>query len=213
MRTRHSKAYDALAVCAGRSAGMKRPTAKRVAADENARSLRDALWQEYERMLRDDQTWRIDDIWDWLKDPERGVKVGRSSVHRDRKALQQRERTIALAAAKAQAVLKAATETGEHDVLRGGRVLAAQLIFGTLAELPETALEGMEPAQVLRLVDSLSKLSKAHAETDLINAKLAEKAEQAKAEIDKVVKKAKGGRPGRKEIYAAIDRVMKGEAA
>ncbi len=186
MRTRHSKAYDALAICAGRQAGMNRPTAKRVAGDDDARPLRDVIWQEYERMLRDDQTWTLDAILAWLKDPDRGVKVGRSSVHRDRLAILQRERTIALAAAKANAVLKAATESGESDILRGGRLVAAQLIFGTLAELPETALEGMEPAQVLRMVDSLSKLSKAHAETDLINAKL----EELRRKFDKAIKAA-----------------------
>ncbi len=174
MRSRHSKAYDALAICAGRQVSMNRPTAKRVAEDENARSLRDAIWLDYERKLRDDKTYRIDDVWAWLSDPDRGVTVGRSSVHRDRRALLQRERTVVLAAAKAAAVLDAAKASGQSDILKGGRHLAAQLIFNTLSELPESALEDMEPAQVLRLVDSLSKLSKASAETDLITAKLAE---------------------------------------
>lgn len=172
MRLRHSKAYDQLARLAGKAAGLKAPTAEAVGADEAARAARDLAWDEYELRLRDTQTYTIDALEDWLKSQK--VKVGRGSVHRDRAAILQKERAIAIAASKARAVLEVIESTGEKDLLHGSRALAGQLIFNTLTELASNPIEDMTASQVIKLINSAGYLSKTYAETDMIHHKLAE---------------------------------------
>lgn len=190
MNTRHSTAYEQLAVQAARQAGLKKTTAEAAAADDGACQIRDSLWEQYERMLRDTQTYRLAQIRSWLA--ERGVKASKSSVHRDQTALLDKEQAIGLAAAKARAVIEAAEASGEHDVLKAARLQAGQLLFNALCNLSSAALEGLAPHQVLRMVDSLGELSKAHAATALMQEKLAEiqrKLDAEKAKADKAAEK------------------------
>lgn len=190
MNTRHSTAYEALAALAAEQAGLKEKTAQAAADDDAARQIRDSLWEQYERMLRDTRTYTLKDVRDWLTD--KGPNPSRSSVHRDRAALLEKERIVELAVLKANAVLDAAAESGEHDVLKASRVVAGQLLFNCLSGLSSAALEGLKPHQVLRMIDTLGLLSKAHAETDLIRQKLAElqrKLEDEKGKADKAAEK------------------------
>ena len=94
-RSRHSTVYEQLAIHAGTRTGMKDPTDEAVAEDPDARAVRDAVWGEYERLLRDDQTYTIDALHRWCK--ERGCTAGRSSCHRDRRAVLSRDYAITLA--------------------------------------------------------------------------------------------------------------------
>lgn len=217
MRSRHSSAYDQLAVAVGRracpvGAGLKKPTPESVAGDDGLRAVRDAIWEEYERQLRDDKTYTLDAIVDWLRDPERGATAARSSVHRDRLALLARERAVALCAAKARAVLEAATASGEHDTLRGGRVLAGQLLFNALSELSAEALEELSPSQVLKMIETLGYLSKTHAETDLLREKVGEMQRRFDEETRKATQKTGDGKLTGEQI-AEIRRAVFGEAA
>ncbi|HUX00784.1 MAG TPA: hypothetical protein VMY35_07370, partial [Phycisphaerae bacterium] len=118
MRQARSNGYDALAVHVAGSEKLRPPTPQACAADAEARALRDVMWEEYERQLRDAQTYTIDAVWKWLKD--HGGNVGRNTPWRDRQRLLSRERVTELAAAKARAVIELAGAAGETDTLRGG---------------------------------------------------------------------------------------------
>jgi len=195
MRQARSNGYDALAVWVAGKEGLRPATAEACAADGEARGLRDVLWEEYERQLRDAQTYTLDAVWKWLKD--HGADVGRNTPWRDRQRLLSRERVTELAAAKARAVIELAGAAGETDTLRGGRIIAGQLLFQTLCDLTPEALDGLEPGQVLRLIKVLGELSKAHAETDLINERLAviqRQLEEKKATADQAAEKVLKGK-------------------
>lgn len=206
MNTRHSTAYEALAALAAEQAGLKEKTAQAAADDDAARQIRDSLWEQYERMLRDTRTYTLKDVRDWLTD--RKLKVSRSSVHRDRAALLEAERVYELAVHKANAVLDAAAESGEHDVLKAGRVVAGQLLFNSLSSLSSAALEGLKPHQVLRMIDTLGLLSKAHAETDLIRQKLAELQRQFDREISAAQAKTPDGKLTPAQIAEAKEAIF-----
>ncbi len=190
MNVRHSSAYEKLAVEAGERSDIKKPTAESVASDNHAVQLRDALWSDYERQLRDAKTYTLETIREWLA--EQNSQTSLSGVHRDRRALLDRERLTTLAADRARAVIEAATESGEHDFLKGGRLIAGQLLFDALGNLSSESLDGMTPPQILRMVDTLGLLSKAHAETDLIRAKL----DELQRKFDEAVDAAKAKRAG-----------------
>lgn len=211
MNVRHSNAYEKLAVEAGERSGLDKPDAEAVAADHAACQVRDALWADYERQLRDAKTYTLETIREWLA--EQNSQTSLSGVHRDRRALLDRERLTTLAAGRAKAVIEAATESGEHDLLRGGRLIAGQLLFNALSNLSSESLEGMTPPQILRMVDTLGLLSKAHAETDLIRAKLTEINKAAKAEIEKAVSKTKDKKLTSDAVYKIIDDIMRGGQA
>ncbi|MCD4699871.1 MAG: DUF3486 family protein [Phycisphaerae bacterium] len=211
MNVRHSKAYDRIAVEAGNRSDIKDPTPETVAKDNHAVQLRDSLWADYERQLRDAKTYTLETVREWLAEQNSATSL--SGVHRDRRALLDRERAMTLAAGKARAVIEAAAESGEHDFLKGGRLIAGQLLFDALGNLSSESLDGMSPPQILRMVDSLALLSKAHAETDLIRARLAEINKAAKAEIKKATSKTKDGKVTREVVYEIIDKIMRGEQA
>ena len=211
MKVRHSKAYERLAVIAGKEAGLAKPTAEKVAADEAARQLRDSYWLDYERRLADTQTYSIDKVHKWLAEII-GVKIGRSSIHRDRRAMLQTARLLKLRAELARNVVERAAGDGEGDVLRAARILAGQEIF-RLLNLIEVDPESMKPGHVIGMIDVLGRLSKQHVETDILAAKLADLHKAAKDEIDK----ATAGKPDKKltrqNVYEILDRIMKGTAA
>ena len=227
MRTRHSKAYDLLALHAGREVGLFSQAArasggkrsskvagtKRVAEDENACRVRDELWMEYERRLRDDQTYKLRDIEAWLTD--RDATVAGSSVHRDRTAILAAERAVTLRAQLARRVLEAAGDGAESDVFAAGRVLAGQVIFSALNGMPIDALEELsaEPAKVVKMIEALGKLSKAHADVGLIDAKLAEIRKATKAEVASAADAAGEKGLTREDVYKILDKHMRGEAA
>ncbi len=212
MQVRHSKAYELLAIEAARQSNLKKPTPEAAAGDEAARSLRDVQWMEYERMLRDTQTYSLAAIRQWLSEQAANT-VATASIHRDRRALLARERAYALAAGKAKAVIEQAQESGESDVLKGGRVLAGQLLFQALADLSPAALEDLSAKQVIDLIDALSKLSRAHAQTELTNEKVAELRRRFDQQMSAAVKKAKGGGTITDEDISQARKLIFGDAA
>ena len=212
MNVRHSTSYALLATRAGRDAGLKNPTPEAVAADESARALRDALWGEYELRLRDVQTHKLDSICAFLA--SNGVKVGRSSVHRDRDALLQKERSYIIAAEKARAIVDSISADGAEDVLRGGQVIAGQLLFEALANLDPVALEGMTPGQILKMIDTLSWLRKSTTDADMVELKITELQKRFDEKVAATRKQKKGG-DGKLSAadIAEIRKAVFGEAA
>ena len=189
MNLRHAKGYDLLAIAAGRQAGLKPATPETVAGDAAARAIRDDLWFEYERRLRDTQTYRLLDVWQWMKD--QGAAISQSGVNRDRQALLAKERSLHLAAERAREIV-AALEAGETDLLAAGRLKAGQILWEALSNFSAEALEEMTPGQWLQLMDVLGRLSTAHGQAGLQKAKLADlqrKLDEAKAEADEAAKK------------------------
>jgi len=172
-RVRHSAAYRELAVKACRVAALPGGhSAECAAEDPEACDVRNGLWAEYEARLRDTQTYTIDEIVLWLKSHD--VHVGRTSVHRDRKALLAAERSIVLAAEKAKRICDLIGTDNEADLMRGGRIAIAQLLFEVITDLGPEALAGMTPTQIIKLMNTGTQIGKVHAETELLNIKLDE---------------------------------------
>ena len=171
---------------------------KAAAEDPTAAPIRESLWLDYERRLRDDKSYSIDDVTEWLREQITGdlagydVKIGRSSVHRDSQAIHAKERAFRLAHERTKALLDGLEDGAEHDVLKSGRMVAAQLVFEALSNLPAAALEDLTNGQIINMIEVLGKLSKAHAETDLINAKLAEARRRFDEQMKAALSKGKG---------------------
>jgi len=214
MRARRSNTYDELALHAGRLAGMEKPTPEAVAEDKEACRIRESVWQQYERMLRDKQTYTISEIVGFWGDAARKVKLGRTSVHRDRLALTEQERRITLVAERARATIEAAGEAGEGGALRGGRLLAAQVIFSALSDLPADALDGLAPKQILKMIHTLGYLSKTDAEATLIAEKVRDLRQRFDKKIATVARDVNAG-DGRltDEQIAELRRVVFGQEA
>ena len=214
MRARRSNPYDALALYAGGLAGMKKPTPKAVAENKEAHAIRDSVWEEYERMLRDTQTYSLKAIVEYWADPKRGVRLGHSSVHRDRLALTEQERRITLIAAKTRATIEAAGEGGAGGALDGARLLASQLLFSALGDLSADALGGLTGPQILQMLKTLGYLSKTDAEANLMAEKVREMQQRFDKQIAAVAKDVNAG-DGRltDEQIAELRRVVFGKDA
>jgi len=219
MNLRHSKAYRELALAAGRQAGLKKPTPETVAEDETAREIRDALWAEYEARLRDRKTYTIRAICEWLIETlglgnaPRAKRPSLSAVDRDRRAVLAQERRLTLSAQKTRQILEATKETDEADVFEAVRKLIGQHLFEFFLGLPADAIQSAETGEIIRLMKAAGQIGKAHAETEILNRRLVEMREAVKAEVTKRSAKAKDGRLSREDVYALLDRIMKGEAA
>ncbi|HUT58060.1 MAG TPA: phage protein Gp27 family protein [Phycisphaerae bacterium] len=188
------KAYQLLAAVAAKQAGLKVPAlddpgepddwltavAEKVASSKPACKIRDDLWCDLERRLRDETSYSVSSLMSWVNDlaaehlSDEGVCVGRSSLHRSRVKILEAEKAISLRAKLAAAVIDAAGRRGEADVFKAGRILAGQLIFEALDALPVDALDQLKPHQFIGLIDVLGRLSKQHVETDILAAKLTE---------------------------------------
>jgi len=189
-RLAHSTVYGQLALWAARTAGAANATEQDVAADEQLRAKRDELVMEYEVRLRDSQTYRIDDVWAWTK--KHGVKAGRSSVNRDRKRLLADERQAHLAGKRTAQMVQAAKATGLDQTFQGGMALAAQHMFNWLSDLPEAALTGMTPGQILQGIETFGRLGKVAAERELIQRREEELRRRFDEEIAKAMKRGDG---------------------
>ncbi len=188
------KAYQLLAAVAGKQTALKLPVlddpaepddwltavAEKVANSKRACKVRDNLWCDLERRLRDATSYSVSSLMSWVNDlaaehlSGEGIRVGRSSLHRSRVKILEAEKAISLRAKLAGAVIDAAGRRGEADVFKAGRILAGQLIFEALDALPVDALDRLKPHQFVGLMDVLGRLSKQHVETDILSAKLAE---------------------------------------
>jgi|GEM_PF-3097453 len=220
---RASKAYKLLAVHAAHEAGVKLPARasrddwlKAAAENDAACELRGRLWDAYEARLRDARTYELDDIAAWLA--EKSIRVARSSIHRDRQAMARELERFRWAATKARATIDAATEAGESDLLRAGRLAAGQLLFDALMDLTPQSLAALDAKQILRLIEVQAKLSTAHAQSDLLGEKLAEMRRKfdeqvAAAKRKAAAKGAAGGDAFDDEMIQQIRRAVFGEAA
>lgn len=211
MNVGHTKTFEALAVEAGKAVGLKRPTPAAVAADSGARERRDLLWAEYESMLRDSKTYRLEDLRAWLV--KQGVRTSLSTVERNRRRVLDRERLLALASERTRQFLEAVKGTDESEVFAAARKRAGQMLFDFFLRLPTDALEELEPGQILKAFEVVGKLSKAHADVGLIEQKMREAHAAAAKAVEAKAAKAKDGRISREDVYEILDRVMKGEAA
>lgn len=184
-RQTQSKAYTLLAELAARQAGCDRISAETAAEDADALAIRTELWEEYERRLRDDKTYTLDDCRAWLA--EQGVEVDRSSVHRNRQAIRAGERALLLAAQRGRQLMEAVDQAGgAEDLFRASRAAAGQIIFDALTQLPTGALEEMSPTQTISLISTLGQLSRDHAQVDLTEARLREAEERFAREMERL---------------------------
>jgi hypothetical protein len=207
----HYKPYDELAILAGREAGLDSLTPEAVAADEGARALRDKYWSEYERRLRDAQTYTLETIVEWMR--SMGCTVSKSSVHRNQQMLRAQEEKVSMSARKARAVIEATSAAGVTDLLEANTMLSGQLIFDALSNLSADALSQMSEPQIIRLIEASGMLRKMAAETGLIKAREAELTATLRKATDAKAAKAGDGKLTREDVYALIDDAMKGNAA
>jgi len=211
MNLAHSKTFELLALAAGKAAGMRHPTPKAVAEHPEARERRDLLWADYERVLRDQKTYRLQDVGKWLL--ERGIKVGLATADRNRQRVLDRDRLLALANQRTREFLEITEGADEGEVFAAARKRAGQLLFDVFLRLPADALEELEPREILKAFEVAGKLSKAHADVGLIEQRMREAGAAARKELDEKAAKTKDGRLTREDVYEILDRVMKGEAA
>lgn len=182
------KAYDLIAIHAGRKAGVALPTVAaagklpreqrqelvaKVASTAKARKVRDGLFVDFERRLRD-SGYSGDQVWEWFKSAY--GPIARSSIYRARGALRAQESRISEVSEQARAYMKLADEGGAEGVFGAATRRAGQLYFQLLMELTGDDLEGLRarPEKIIQLVDSLGSLQRARAQTNLLNQKLAE---------------------------------------
>ncbi len=240
-RAVQTKAFMILGACAAAQAGLplaalKLPAAgkrdrlaaetewlddanKAAAENDSAHLVRESMWMEYERRLRDDATYTVNDVAEWLgelidKHLRRfPVSIGRSSVYRDSVTIHAKERVIALAGEKTKAFLAALGDAEETDVLRGGRLVAAQMIFDALTNLSAEGITDLTNTQIINMINTLGYLSKTHAETGLIDQKLAALRQAAKAAVASASAASKDNKLTRENVYEIIDDIMRGDAA
>lgn len=165
----------------------------------------------YKLRLLDSDRYTLADVQQWLA--ERGVPVGTTIIHRDRKAELERFEGIATRRDMAVRMVQMAQREG-WPIARLNVELAGQKIFDALNDM-----EGISPengAQVIRLLEATAKLRSAEAKAQLVDLQ----AEDLKVRFDKAVqaeaaKAAAGGGDGKigREQIGAIRKAMFGDVA
>lgn len=226
MTTKNHKAYDLIAIHAGAVCGLAVPPAAEAAAvsvdernrwvelvadDSDSAKLRDELYVDFDRRLRD-SGYGGDAVWDWFK--ETYGPIGRASIFRARAALRAAESRVAEVAADARAYMDLATAEGADGVFGAATQRAGQLIFQLLMELNASDLgaDNPDPAKVAKILNALAKLQKARAETDMIRHKLAEIQKEFDEQVNAKTKKTSDGKLS-PEAIADIRKAVFGEAA
>ncbi|HOD79967.1 MAG: hypothetical protein BWX88_02681 [Planctomycetes bacterium ADurb.Bin126] len=227
MRLGPSKAFKLLAVAAGRQASLAGlagvdaaddaavdAACAAVAQDVSACQVRDGLWAEYESRLRDHRTYALDDVNRWLAD-EHDIRVGRSSVDRDRKRLIAAERVNELACTKIKAAFDLLKDLPASDMFAGGTKLIGQMILSNLINYSAESLEALKPAQIITMMDTFGRLSRDFATTQLTEVRT-ELARQQQGKFDAEVRKAQAGSRDGRISPAQLSEIRKavfGEAA
>lgn len=194
-----SKACEGLSTWAGLEVGMDGPTPARVAEQDEAREVRDAAWAQYRQRLADPTTYTLGQIRKWLA--EHGVRVSVSAVYRDRAPVLAQEQKLSLASEATRRFLSATEGAGELDVLKAGIRRMGQLFFETSLHFSaEELAEAMKAGDVLRLGDSIGKLAKALAETDLLTEKLAVMRRDFQARVKTASQKSGDGRLSQTDV-------------
>ena len=222
------KSYDLVAISAGRKAGLKgMPLAARAArldretreklvaavADSPAAvELRDEMFAEFERRLRD-SGYGGDQVWQWFL--KTYGPIGRTSIYRARASLRAQESRITEVAADAQAYADLAAAEGADAVFDGASLRAGQLMFQLLYMTKAEDFQTTDIGKVAKIITALGKLQKSRAETDMIREKLADVRRKFDAEVKAAQgRKAKGG-SGKLDAtdIDAIRKAVFGEAA
>ena len=211
MNAGHSITWEKLAVVAGKEAGMRRPSAAGVAADDAARERRDLLWGDYERMLRDKKTYTLEALRAWLA--ERGIRVSLATADRNRQQVLDQDRKWTLVNERMRQFLELSKDSGEGEILGAATKRAGQILCEAFLRMPTEALDAMSPAKILKAFEVAGKLRKAGADVGLIEQRMHEVGQAARKELDAKAAKTKDGRLTREDVYETLDRVMKGEAA
>lgn len=215
-RVRTSSCYDRIAEVAAVRAGLAEGTPlSAIAEDATARAIRDDLWAVYERQLADTHGYTLEAVKAYWMDPERGAAIHVSGIHRDRRALLAQMRTAQVAAEKATAIVRMAEEGGAgglKSLLAGGKLLAVQRLFEALTSLPEEAMSGMTPGQIIAACEAIGKLSKGQREEDILDARLADLRKAVKAGVDAAADKTADGKLDRAAIFKALDDAVRGAA-
>ena len=162
--TQHRRAYEVLAEHAAKQCGLRPATAQAAAEDDKARDMRDYLWSELQRRIADTRTYSIDAIHTWMTQ-DLGVKIGRGSLQRLHERHIGAESAMKLRAERAQQVIDQIGLGGESQALQAGMGLAAQALFNALQGLDETALTNLTPAQIIKLMDTLTNMRRQDMET------------------------------------------------
>jgi len=217
------KAYDLIAVHAGRAVGMALPAVAeasgmkaedlnalvaRVADNPEAVEKRDELCMEFDRRLSD-ASYTGDHVHEWF---ERTYgPIGRNSIYRARGAVRAATSEVTQIAAEAKAYSDLAAAEGGDAMYGAVRLRYNQLVFQLLMELRSGDLNTDKPEVVARILNSLAKVQKSGAETEMIRHKLGE----MRNEFDSQVKRATSAGDGKlsAEDIAAIRSAVFGEAA
>jgi hypothetical protein len=181
---RHSTIRPQLATLAARDCGVVSPSPEAASENPAAREKRDGLWLEYERRLRDPDTYALKDIFDWLKGL--GVETSPSSVHRDRTAVLEPERLQRESASETKAILDSLSKNTDTDLFRANRLLLGRAFLDALVSLKTGALTLDKTEDILTMARAVARLSTADAQADLAREKLkALREELAEAVKDK----------------------------
>ena len=208
---RQFAAYRQLAELAARRCKLPEATAEAAAEDPAAREERDGLWMDLQERLRDPQTYTLDDVVAW--GVEQGAELARTGLHRLRRRLLADRRRLRQRAQLAREMVEAMGDGAEANALAAGRAVAAQLMLDQLQALPAGALDGLSPTGILKLVQTVGFLSKAHVETEILQRKLGELNAAAKAAVDREAARSDDRRLTREDVYRILDDVMRGDAA
>jgi len=174
----HSKSFKELAVAAAAAAGFPPPEggqledkAAAVAADNKAVAARDAAWAKYEDILRDDRTYTLQQIQDWLRDAWK-IDLGISSIQRDRLRVLEGERRNELANKRIKQAFDLAAELPGQDLFHSGQKLIGQMILNNLLNYSADDLDDLKPSHIIAMMDIFNSAAKKFAETGLIQARV-----------------------------------------
>jgi hypothetical protein len=116
-------------------------------------------------MLQDANTYGLADIVTWLKD-EWDVGVGMSSVHRDRVREARGQRVNDLVTAKIKAAGEMMQKAGAGSQWETGLSIAGGITLSTLMQYGEESLRELSPGDVIKLLNTMAKLSTAQETND-----------------------------------------------
>jgi hypothetical protein len=179
---RHSQIRPELAAYAARACGVVAPSPESAAEIPEAREKRDALWVDYERRLRDPDTYTLADILEWLLAMK--IKASVSSVHRDRTSVLEPERLQRESAAETRAILESLSGQTDADLFRANRLLLGRAFLDALVSLKTGALTLEKTEDILTMARAVARLSTADAQADLARERL----RQIRNEFDEAVK-------------------------
>jgi hypothetical protein len=177
-----------------------------VAENGEACSLRDELWADYERRLRDRTTYTLLDIQAWLA--THGVNVGTASVHRDRVPFEKRDKELAAASEGLKSFLADTDGLTEDDLVDAMRKRVGQIYFQSLREQPDSPFGDLKPGELMRLLEGVSEFAKARAAVDYTAQRTAELRKRLEAAVAAKVAAAPDGRMSREEVVTLLNEYM-----